>query len=154
MVDSHKVVERELKFLITFCSSGKLYLACTTMKAILTSPNFFMNGIDYSSSESEFPRKLYLPARQVKNAVTSSIIKSSTPGLLPGHYSVYSVCTLFNITWLELEPLNAFLTTLLLLNTTQTSPMKLLKCLYKCHFYINNTGMIILVLLSTNYYVY
>ena len=28
-----------------------------------------MNGIDYSSSESEFPKKLYLPARQVKNAV-------------------------------------------------------------------------------------
>ena len=73
MVDSHKVVERELKFLITFCSSGKLYLACTTMKAILTSPNFFMNGIDYSSSESEFPRKLYLPARQVKNEVTTRL---------------------------------------------------------------------------------
>ena len=138
MVNSHKAVERELKFLITFCSGCKesqlysllfrqavpsmhypeshfdqpqffcVYLACTTLKAILTSPNFFMNGIDYSSSESEFSRKLYLPARQVKNAVTSSIIKSSTPGLLPGHYSVYSLCTLFNIIWLELEPLNAF----------------------------------------------
>ena len=52
--------------------------------------------------KSVFPRKLYLPARQVKNAVTSSIIKSSTPGLLPGHYSVYSLCTLFNIIWLNL----------------------------------------------------
>ena len=41
--------------------------------------------------------------------------------------------------------------------------MKLIKYLYIdwiklcticCHFYINNTGMIILVLLTTNYYVY
>ena len=40
---------------------------------------------------------------------TSPIIKSNTPGLLPGHYSVYSLCTLFNIIYLELEPLNAFL---------------------------------------------
>ena len=40
---------------------------------------------------------------------TGPIIKSSTPGLLPEHYSVYSLCTLFNVIYLELEPLNAFL---------------------------------------------
>ena len=78
---------------------------------------------------------------KLKMQFTSSIIKSSTLGLLPGHYAVYSLYTLFIIIWLELEPLNAFLTTLLLGNTRETSPIKLLNNIV-C---INNTGMIILV---------
>ena len=44
---------------------------------------------------------------KLKMQFTSSIRKSSTPGLLPGHYAVYSLYTLFIIIWLELEPLNA-----------------------------------------------
>ena len=61
MLDSHKAVETRLTFLIIFiqgakkvsftaCYFGKLYLACTSLKAILTIPIFFTNGIDYSSS--------------------------------------------------------------------------------------------------------
>ena len=89
---------------------------------------------------------------KLKTQFTSPIRKSNTSGLLPRHFCIYSLWTLFNIIWLELEPLNAFLKTLLLGNTRQTSPMKLIKYLYNlewiklcticCHFCINNTGMI------------
>ena len=106
-------------------------------KPFLTTPNFsifqfFMNGIYYSSSVIWILQKNFTcQPCELKTQFTSPIIKSSTRGLLPGHYSVYSLCTLFNIISLELEPLNAFLTTLLLRNMKQTSPMKLIKYLYK-----------------------
>ena len=67
MLDSHKAEEKGLllfnyilfwvqrMWALQLAIPGKLCLACTSLKAILTTPNFFflisiflMNGIDYS----------------------------------------------------------------------------------------------------------
>ena len=125
-------VQGAKKVSFTACYSGKLYLACTSLKAILTTPNFFYEwDLVQFFCNLNSPKNITCQPGELKMQFTSPIIKSSTRWLLPGHYSVYSLCTLFNIISLELEPLNAFLTTLLLRNMKQTSPMKLIKYLYK-----------------------
>ena len=131
MLDSQQSSRKE-KVSFTACYPGKLYLACTNLKAILTSPNFFlwMGLITVLLNLNSLKNFTFQPGK-LKMQLISWIIKSSTPGLFPGHCSVYSLkCTLFNIIWLQLEPLNAFLTTLLLGNRRQTSQKKLLKYLY------------------------
>ena len=111
-INSHKAVEKWLFLVLSIVCSGctesqlynllfwQLYLACNSLKAILTSRNyyyFFMNGIDGLVFISKL--KSYLQVENVfisklKTEFTSPIMKSSSPGLLPGHYSL---CTLFNI---------------------------------------------------------
>ena len=132
MLDSHKVVEKKLIFLnyILFKVQRKSALQLA-IPAIWLAPIFFMNGIDYSSSVIWSWIPFTCQPGKLKTQFSSPVIKSSTPGLLREHHSVYSLCTLFNLISLELGPLNAFLTTLLLGNTRQTFPMKSIKYLHK-----------------------
>ena len=66
------------KVSFTACYSGKPYLECTSLKAILTSP-----GIDSQSfCNLNSLRNFTCYAGKLKTQFTSPIIKSSTPGLL------------------------------------------------------------------------
>ena len=125
-------VQGAKKVSFTACYSGKLYLACISLKAILTTPNFFYEWdlLQFFCNLNSQKNFTYRPGK-LKTQFTSPIIKSGTRVLLLGHYSVYYLYTLFNIISPELEPLNAFLTTLLLRNMKQTFPMKLIKYMYK-----------------------
>ena len=102
MMDSHKAVEKRLTFSIIFCSGCKesqLYsLHTLAWKPFWLTPIFFYgwDWLQFFCNLNSLKNFNCQPGK-LKTQFTSPIIKSSTQGLLPGHYSVYSLCTLFNV---------------------------------------------------------
>ena len=163
-INSHKAVEKWLFLVLIIVYSGctgsqlfnllfwQLYLACTSLKAILTSRNcyyFFMNGIDYSSV-------IWIPSNN--SLVSYASRKRSSPvqwwnPVAQGYCldtTLFARCLIYLAgTW----TFECHSTTLLLWNMRQTYLKKWMKYLL-CHFCLSNTGIIILALLATIYFVY